>query len=268
MKLFLVAFGVVFVLYAAVCCLLYYKQESLLFFPQKLPPDYRFSFPVSFEEHWIAAADGTRLHGLLFTTPAPKGLIFYLHGNAGSLADWGDVAPVYTSLGYDVFMLDYRGYGKSEGAISTEKQLISDAMAAYEHVKVRYHETQIVVLGYSLGTGLATWLAAHYQPRLLILQAPYYSFQDLAQHFYPWVPGVLLRYPMRTHELLPQVKAPVVLIHGDQDEVVYYGSSLKLKPLLKPTDRLITLPGIGHNGMTETPIYQTIIRGILSAPTV
>jgi pimeloyl-ACP methyl ester carboxylesterase len=266
MKLLLSAFGIAVVLYVAVCCLLYLKQESLLFFPQKLPPNYHFPFPGPFEERWIPATDSTRLHGLLFTTPAPKGLVFYLHGNAGSLASWGDVAPVYTRLGYDVFMLDYRGYGKSGGVISSEKQLISDVEAAYEHLKVQYPENQIVVLGYSLGTGLAAWLAAHYQPKLLILQAPYYSFQDLAKHFYPWVPGSLLRYHMRTHELLPQVKAPVVLIHGDQDEVVYYGSSLKLKPLLKPTDRLITLPGIGHNGMTEMPIYQTIIRSILSPP--
>lgn len=266
MKILLVLLGVGFVLYAAVCCLLYFKQESLLFFPQKLPPTYRFTFPNRFEERWITAADGTRLHGLLFTSQASKGLVFYLHGNAGSLADWGDVAAVYTQLGYDVFMLDYRGYGKSGGTISSEKQLFSDVEAAYKALTTQYSEDRIVVLGYSLGTGLATWLAAHYQPRLLILQAPYYSFQDLAKHFYPFVPGFLLRYPMRTHDLVTQVKAPVVLIHGDQDEVVYYGSSLKLKPLLKPTDRLITLPGIGHNGMTETPVYQTIISTILSTP--
>jgi pimeloyl-ACP methyl ester carboxylesterase len=266
MKIILIAIGVALVLYAAVCWLLYLKQESLLFFPQKLPPNYRFTFPDPFEERWITTDDGTRLHGLLFTTDDPKGLIFYLHGNAGSLAGWGDVAAVYTRLGYDVFMLDYRGYGKSGGAISSEKQLLSDAEAAYEAIIKQYPEEQIVVLGYSLGTGLAAWLAAHYQPRLLILQAPYYSFQDLATHFYPLIPGVLLRYPMRTHNLLPQIKAPIVLIHGDQDEVVYYGSSLKLKPLLKPTDRLITLPGIGHNGMTETSVYQILIRNVLSTP--
>ncbi|GAA4381008.1 alpha/beta hydrolase [Hymenobacter koreensis] len=263
LKILAVLLGLALSLYLVVCALLYMAQEKLLFFPNKLPADYRFSFPEPFEERWVTVADGTRLHGLLFRTTAPKGLVFYLHGNGGALDAWGSVAPVYTRLGYDVFLLDYRGYGKSEGRISTQEQLLNDAEAAYRHLLTEYPENKVVVLGYSLGTGVAAWLAARHQPRLLVLQAPYYSMQDVAAYHYPWVPSQLVRYPLRTHEVLSRVAAPVVVFHGDQDEVVYYGSSLKLKPLLKPQDQLITLRGAGHNGMTENPVYQLALAKFL-----
>ncbi|GAB3835571.1 alpha/beta hydrolase [Hymenobacter jeollabukensis] len=265
MKVVLWILGSAAAVYVLVCLLLYFQQERLLFFPAKLPADYRFRFPGRWEERWTTAPDGTRLHGLLFHTEAPRrGLVFYLHGNGGALDSWGEVAPLYTALGYDVFLLDYRGYGKSQGRISTETQLLTDADAAYQQLAADYPENQTVVLGYSLGTGPAAWLAARHRPRLLILQAPYYSMQDMARSHYPWVPGFLVRYPLRTYEVLPRVAAPVVLFHGDRDEVIYPGSSRRLRALLRPTDRLIVLPGAGHNGMTDNPRYQQVLRGLLT----
>lgn len=263
MKILLIVLGVALALYIALCGVLYFKQESLLFFPQRLPADYRFRFPGTFEERWVAAPDGTRLHGLLFRAAASKGLVFYLHGNGGALDSWGDAAGVYTQLGYDVFMLDYRGYGKSSGAISSQAQLLADVEAAYQPLLAEYAESKIVVLGYSLGTGPATWLAAQHRPRLLILQAPYFSMRDLATTLYPAVPGFLVRYPLPINQLITQVQAPVVLFHGDRDEVIYFGSSLKLKALFKPGDRLVPLPGASHNNMTDNPQYRQEIAQLL-----
>ncbi|WP_426060537.1 alpha/beta fold hydrolase [Hymenobacter sp. B1770] len=263
MKALLLVFSIVLVLYVALCCVLYFKQESLLFFPNQLRADYEFRFSGDFEERWIPTPDGPRLHGLLFRAPQSKGLVFYLHGNGGALDSWGEAADTYTRLGYHVFMLDYRGYGKSEGKITSQQQLLSDVQTAYQHLLPEYPESQTVILGYSVGTGPATWLAAQQRPKLLILQAPYFSLRDLATHLYPFVPGFLVRYPLPTNELIKQVKAPVVLFHGDQDEVIYYESSLKLKALLKPEDQLIVLPGEGHNGMTDNSLYQRELARLL-----
>lgn len=83
-------------------------------------------------------------------------------------------------------MLDYRGYGKSQGRIGSEAHLLADADAAYQQLHTEYAEARTVLLGYSLGTGVAAWLAAHHHPRLLILQAPYYSLRDVAHTHYPW----------------------------------------------------------------------------------
>jgi alpha-beta hydrolase superfamily lysophospholipase len=261
MKAVLIITGVLATLYVLLCTVLYFKQERLLFAPNHLPANYQFRFPGRFEERWTTAADGTRLHGLLFHTPDAKGLIFYLHGNGGALDSWGDVAATYTALHYDVFLLDYRGYGKSGGTITSQAQMLDDVEVAYRQLLPEYPESRTVILGYSLGTGAATWLAARHQPKLLILQAPYFSMRDMARQLYPFVPGFVLRYPMPTNELIGQVKAPIVLFHGDHDEVITHNSTLRLKGLLKPNDQLIILPGARHNGMTDNPNYrQALVR--------
>ncbi|MBC3539995.1 alpha/beta hydrolase [Rufibacter sediminis] len=250
-------------LYVAVCVLLYFLQEKLIFFPEKLSPDFRFRFQGPFQEISLKMPDRVQLNALLFTTDRPKGVIFYLHGNAGSLASWGEVAQVYTALHYDVFMLDYRGYGKSEGKISGQRQFYQDMQTAYDHLKTRYAEEDIVVLGYSIGTGPAAHVASVNKPGLLILQAPYYSLPDLMRHYFPFVPSVLLKYKFQTFQYLPQCAMPVVLFHGEQDEIIYYGSSLKLRERMKPSDTLITLAGQGHNGMSSNPAYLAALQQIL-----
>lgn len=254
------------VLYVVGCCFLYFKQETLLFYPEKLPIGYHFHFPGEYREHPITAPDGTRLSGLLFKAQASKGLVFFLHGNGGSLAGWGAVAAIYTELGYDVFLLDYRGYGKSQGRISSQAQLLGDVETAYSQMKAEYSEQSIIIAGYSVGTGPAAWLAARHRPRLLLLHAPYYSLADMAAHtirLWPILPGWLLRYPLPTNKFVQQVSAPVVLFHGDQDEVIPYNSSLRLKALLKPGDQLIPISGAGHNGLLDSPQYQQAIGRLL-----
>ena len=268
MKVVLIILGILAGLYALLCVVLYFNQERLLFFPTKLPANYRFSFPSTFEEHWTTAADGTRLHGLLFHAPNAKGLVFYLHGNGGALDSWGQAADLYTRLGYDVFMLNYRGYGKSGGHISSQPQLLADVQAAYQQLLPQYAESRTLIRGYSLGTGLATWLAAQQHPKLLILQAPYFSMRDMAARNYPIVPGFLLRYPLPTNELIGHVTAPVVVFHGDRDAVIDHRSSLRLKSLLKPSDQVIVLAGAGHNGMTDNVEYQRGWRGCFASAMV
>src|SRR4051794_5022706 len=109
--------------FLVICAVLFFIQEKLIFFPERLHKDYKFDFDQNFEELTIKGSDGVLLNGVLFKTSNPKGLIFYLHGNAGSLRTWGEIAETYTSLNYDLFMLDYRGFGKSAGYINSERQL-------------------------------------------------------------------------------------------------------------------------------------------------
>lgn len=246
-----------------ICVLLYVFQENLIFYPQKLAKNYRFNFNQPFEELNIPAKDNNLLNGLLFKADSSKGLIFYLHGNAGAIDSWGEVARTYISLNYDVFLLDYRGYGKSEGAISGQKQLFEDIQTVYDSLKNRYPENKIIVLGYSIGTGPASKVASVNNPKLLILQAPYYSLTDMMRHTYPIIPTFILKYKFETNSYLKDCKMPVVVFHGDQDEVIYYGSSLKLKPIFKKQDTLITLEGQGHNGITDNLDYRTELQKIL-----
>jgi len=249
--------------YVVICLALYFFQEKLIFLPEKLPRDFKFSFDQDFEELNIKTTDGKLLNGVLFTSGGAKGLIFYLHGNAGSLNTWGKVAKRYTELNYDVFMLDYRGYGKSEGTIHNQAQFHHDIQAAYDEMKKRYKESNIAILGYSVGTGPAAYLASTNHPELLILQAPYYSLTDMMRHTYPIIPTFLLKYKFDTYKYIKECKMPIVIFHGNKDEVVYYNSSIKLKVFMKRGDRLVTLDGQGHNGITDNPQYINAIGTIL-----
>jgi hypothetical protein len=252
------------IFYILICVVLYFVQEKLIFFPDKLDKNYKFLFAQPFEEVNIKTTDGNLLNGLLFKSDSTKGLVFYLHGNAGALNSWGAVGKRYTDLLYDVFILDYPGYGKSGGAIKSQAQLFTDVQVVYNEMKKRYKEEQIVVLGYSIGTGMAAELAAANHPRLLILQAPYYSLTDMMRHAYPFIPTFLLKYKFRTNEYLKDCRMPVIIFHGNQDEIIDYGSSLKLKEEMKGNGTLITLDGQGHNGMTDNPKYLEAIRAILN----
>jgi len=204
------------------------------------------------------------LNGILFKSDSSKGLIFYLHGNAGSLNSWGDVAKTYTDLNYDVFIIDYRGFGKSEGSIENQGQLFDDLQIAFNVMKEKYAEDKIIVLGYSIGTGLAAKIASVNHPKLLILQAPYYSLTDMMKHDYPIIPTFILKYKFDTYKYIENCNMPIVIFHGNADEVIYYNSSIKLKALLKKSDKLITLNGQGHNGITDNPVYIEEIKKILN----
>lgn len=262
-KIFIKILITLLVLTIIICGVFYMNQEKLIFFPEKLDKSFQFDFDQKFEEIYIRTNDGINLHGLLFSVDNSKGLIFYLHGNAGSLSSWGGVAETYTDLNYDVFILDYRGYGKSEGSINGERQLFRDIQIAYDNLQKRYVENKIIILGYSIGSGPAAKIASANNPKLLILQAPYYNLPDLMRKFYPLIPTFVLKYKFRINKYIKECKMPVVIFHGDQDEVIYYGSSLKLKKLFKPGDRLITLEGQYHNGMTDNPDYKVELKKIL-----
>ena len=250
--------------YLIICILLFFFQESIIFHPEKLPPDFEFIFNQEFEEIYIDMEDDIQLNGLLFKADSSQGLIFYLHGNAGSVRSWGTVAEAYTNLNYDVFMLDYRGFGKSEGNIASQNQLLSDLQLCYDKMKLRYGEDQIIVLGYSIGSGPGAWLSAKNQPRGLILQAPYFSLVDMKNQTFPWLPSFLLKYRLETYRYIQDCTVPIVIFHGDDDQVIPYTSSIKLQNHLKPGDLMITLEGQGHNSMSYNPVYIEHLDQILT----
>ena len=193
-----------------------------------------------------------------------------MHGTGGCLKGWGLNADKFLASQYDVFMLDYRGYGKSGDTISSEDQFFDDAELAYQELKRRYGEENIIVLGYSLGSAAASKVAAEHHPKSLILKAPYVNLRDMASNnpsfkFVTYLPPQLLKYRFTNDVYLPDVKSPVTIFHGADDTLIYPGSSKKLIKLLKPTDQLFILPGVEHNNISRNPIYREEIKSILSA---
>ncbi len=250
--------------YIVVCVALYFLQERLLFLPEVLRPDFRYSFPMRFEEVSLPVR-GATIHALRFKPEHPRGAILYLHGNAGSLRSWGAVAADFVRQGYEVFIPDYRGFGKSTGRITSERILHEDARAAYDHLRQHYAEDRIVIYGRSLGTGLAVRLASSAQPKMVILETPYFSMRELAKRQFPFVPAFLLKYPLRTDLWISGVTCPIYLIHGTEDEFIPYDSSVRLLPLIKSKHELVTIRGGGHNNLEHFPEYHAAIARIMEA---
>lgn len=233
-------------------------------FPETpLPSDYIFEFAYPYNEITIHTADSISLNALLFHADKSRGVILYLHGSNGAANVWGKIAPVYTALGYDFCLLDYRGYGKSKGKVIAEEQLCHDVQLAYDTLKARYGEERLIVVGQSIGTGPAAFLAAINHPRMLILQAPYYTIEDWIHHLEPSLQIVNNPFKFETYKRLEQSSCPIVLIHGDTDEGVYYGSSEKLSKFLKPRDKFITLKNEGHNDFTKNRMYLELLERLL-----
>jgi alpha-beta hydrolase superfamily lysophospholipase len=249
-------------LYAALMALLWWGQERLLFHPAALPQTHRFAFGPEVQEAWIDVP-GARLHALHLQLPQPKGIVFFLHGNAGHLQGWFGAAALYRQAGYDVFMLDYRGYGKSSGHIQGEAQLHADVAAAWALVAPRYAGLRRVLVGQSLGTGLAAALALQVQPDLTLLVSPYVSMQALAKDKFPWVPSALLRYPLRTDLALPQLLGQVLMLHGTQDELIPPEHSARLQALV-PQAQLVLVPNAGHNDIDQHPAYREAVLQALA----
>lgn len=248
--------------YIVVCALLYAAQERLLFYPEVLTPDYTFTFPDRFTEVYVPV-EGATLHALHFTVDKPAGVVLYLHGNAGSLRSWGTLASAFTVHNYDVLMLDYRGYGKSTGSITSQQMLQDDVTIMYSYLLQRYPEQQIVVYGRSLGTGPAVALTAAHQPKLLILETPYISLQALAMSHYPWVPGFLFKYPFRNDQIISNVRCPVHVFHGTHDEVIPYEASQRLLPLIRSESSLIPIEGGMHNDLNAFPAFHHHLAQVL-----
>jgi uncharacterized protein len=249
---------------------LYFFQEKLLFPAEKLPSNYQFVNDYSFDEVFIPVhgadnkkGDNAILHALHFTRPNPKGLVFFLHGNAGSLRTWATGIDFYERVNYDLFIIDYRGYGKSTGKITSQQQLINDVKQAWQVASAPYADKPIVIYGRSLGTGLATILAKEVQPDLLALVSPFSSMVNIAKAQYPFVPTWLLRYPLRTENIIGDVTSKIVFIHGSEDSFIPLSHSKKLQSLSKSTDTLITIEGAAHNDIHQFSDYRDSLENAL-----
>ncbi|MFN6994076.1 MAG: alpha/beta hydrolase [Aquincola tertiaricarbonis] len=257
--------------YALMLGALWWKQETLIFHPVPLAADHRFDLPADVHEVFIDVP-GARLNALHLRRPGASGVVFFLHGNAGNLERWFVNLDFYRALGMDLFMLDYRGYGKSTGRIESEQQLLADVQAAWARVAPQYAGRHVVFLGRSLGTGLAARLAAELppaqRPQALLLVSPYRSMVQMAAEQYPFVPAPLLRYPLRTDAALQALAGtalPIDLVHGDRDTLIPLAHSEALARTL-PGVRLHRVAGAGHGDLQRFEAYEAALRDAMAPP--
>lgn len=255
----------VIVVYLVISVLLYYLQDFFLFKPEKLPEDFKFSYENQVvEEYNISTRDGATINGLHFKVEKPKGAVLYLKGNSKSIKGWGKFAVDFTRHNYDVIMVDYRGFGKSTGRIN-ENAIKHDLQFIYNKIKERIDEKYIILYGRSLGSGFATKLASTNNPRMLILDAPYYSLVNVTKRYMPFMPlSVILKYPMPTYKWLKYVDCPVHIIHGTNDKLIPFNSSVKLSKIKPNSTRLWPIIDGGHKNLNNFESYHKILSEIIN----
>lgn len=263
---FLIVISIV-ILYIVISIALYYLQDYALFKPEKLPEDFQFHYEnQDTKEYNLTTRDGAVINGLrFFPKGESKGIVLYLKGNSKSIKGWGKFAVDFTRHGYNVLMVDYRGFGKSTGR-RTQKNIKRDLQVIYNKIKEQTTENRIVLYGRSLGSGFATKLASTNNPKMLILDAPYYSLTKVTRRYMPFMPlSVLIKYPLPTYKWLKYVQCPIHIIHGTNDKLIPYKSSLKLSKINPKLTKLHTVIGGGHKNLNNFESYHKMLDDILNS---
>ncbi|MFT6167364.1 MAG: pimeloyl-ACP methyl ester carboxylesterase [Vicingaceae bacterium] len=237
----------------------------MLFKPEKLDKDFQYFYEnQEVEEYNIETRDGALINGLHFKVEKPKGVVLYLKGNSKSMKGWGKFAVDFTRHDYDVFMIDYRGFGKSTGR-RTQKAIKNDLQLIYNKMKEKVDEKYIILYGRSLGSGFATKLASTNQPRMLVLDAPYYSLRKVTARYAPFMPmSVILKYPIPTYKWLKYVECPIHIIHGTNDKLIPFKSSVKLSKIKPNLTRLYAVIGGGHKNLNTFESYHKMLSEIIN----
>ena len=255
----------VLAIYLVISIALYYLQDYFLFKPEKLPKEFQFHYKNQVvEEYNLETRDGANINGLHFRIERPRGVVLYLKGNSKSMKGWGKFAVDFTRHGYDVIMVDYRGFGKSIGKRS-QKAIKRDLQYVYNKIRERVSEEYIILYGRSLGSGFATKLASMNNPKMLILDAPYYSLTKVTGRYMPFMPlSLILKYPMPTYKWLRYVNCRIHIIHGTQDKLIPFKSSVKLSQIKPKQTRLYPVIGGGHKNLNNFESYHKMLGQIIN----
>jgi len=250
-------------IYSVVILGVYLFQDWIVFQSIPLKNNYDYPFTEPHQEIWLMMPDGHQINALHFTSHQPKGLILYFHGNRGNLSRWGGMHKDFTTRQYDILMIDYSGYGKSEGT-SSEEQLYENARAAYKWAIQKYAKKNIIIYGRSLGSAVASHLATQVDAKMLILETPFYNIPETIRQKVPylWLPfRFKSQFPNNLH--LNQVDIPVHILHGTKDKLVKYASAKKLHSLLSCASCFVTVKGGGHRNLSKYAAFQEYLEKIL-----
>jgi uncharacterized protein len=235
--------------YVGLVALLYFAQRTIQYFPERFRTAPAAAGLPQAEEVTLDTADGERVIAWHVAPRGDKPVFLYLHGNGASLRWRADRYRDLIADGSGLVALSYRGYGGSSGS-PTEPGLIEDALAAYAFAAARYPAERIVLWGESLGSGMAVALAAEKPVARVVLQSPFTSAADIGASRYWFVPvRLLMKDQYRSDLRIGKVTAPVLVLHGDRDDIVPIAQGERLYELITAPKRFVRIPGGGHNDL-------------------
>jgi fermentation-respiration switch protein FrsA (DUF1100 family) len=247
-------------IYVGIVVVMMFCEQSLVYVPTRYPGGNWQMPSLAFEDAEFTAPDGTRLHGWFVPHDHPRVVILLAHGNGGNLTHRSDILREFHQLGAAVMIFDYRGYGKSEGSPS-ETGILSDARAARAWLAKRavISEKQIVLVGESLGTGVAVDLAAADGARGLVLLSAFTSLPDAAASHYPWLPvRLLMRNRLDSLSKIADYHGPLLAVHGDADSIVPYALGRQLFEAANEPKQFVTIRHADHNDPPSAEFYRAV----------
>jgi fermentation-respiration switch protein FrsA (DUF1100 family) len=243
-------------------------DELLLFFPSAYPDGNWKPDGLKFEDAWFSAADGTRLHGWYCPCENARAVVLYAHGNAGNLAHRSPrMKYLQTHLRVAALVFDYRGYGRSAGT-PTAENILQDARAARKFLAGRagVAESQIVLLGDSLGGAVATDLAGTDGARGLILESTFSSLADVATHHYPNLAWLVPADKLNSVARIARYKGPLLQSHGDADRTIPYALGVKLFEAAPGVKQFVRIARGDHNDPPPADYFRQLDRFIQDLP--
>jgi uncharacterized protein len=244
-------FKILLIIYVLGGIALYFLQDYILFRPVSLKRDHSYDFTEKHKDINIPITENSNLNIVQFfsTDSVTKGVVLYFHGNKKNISWYANYPPYFTRDGYEVWIIDYPGFGKSTGKF-TEQILYDWADLMYKFARSKFNADSIIIYGKSMGTGIAAHLASVQPCKRLILETPYYDFPSVLKQYFPFYPvDWMIHYKMPTYRYLQNVAEPITIFHGTDDDVIRYKNAEKLKKFLKPGDEFITIKDGEHNDL-------------------
>ena len=260
---------VAFITWCGIALYLYFKQPRLLYYPQLPTRNIEVTpaeFGLAFENVQLIAEDGTQLHGWFVPASDSRGTLLFNHGNAGNISHRIDSVELFHSLGLNVLIYDYRGFGESEGKPS-EAGTYLDVKAAWDYLleERKIAAQQIVIFGRSLGAAVAADLASQNPSAGVILESTFTSVPDMAASLYPWLPvRWLTRFQYNNLEKVARITSPILVVHSREDEMIPYAHGEQLFARANEPKQFFELHGSHDDGYhVSRTIYTEMLQQFL-----
>ncbi len=252
--------------YASLCLLLYFFQSHIIYQPDKELIGSPRDIQLDYEDISFQSSDGIHLHGWFIPAKEPRGVLFFCHGNAGNMSHRLETLRLYNRLGLSVFIFDYRGYGTSAGK-TDEKGTYLDAEAAWNYLvtKRKVSQDKIIVLGRSLGGGIALSLADKIHPKAFIIESSFTSIPAVASQHYFFLPmNWIIRIKYDNLAKIPLVKSPILIIHSKEDKLIPFDHGLKLYETANDPKEFLEITGTHGNGfLTSGKVYEQKVKAFI-----
>jgi pimeloyl-ACP methyl ester carboxylesterase len=258
----------IILIYGVLCGLFYTYQQYFYFKPKTLDAHDAYSFKDRLKYNEVSLPfDSATIIDIIKFLPedsVSKGVVLFFHGNRFNVEHYSSYAPYFTKHGYECWMPDYPGYGRSTGEMNIDI-LQKLSIQLYKMARVNYRPDQIIIYGKSLGTGIAAYLASMRDCRALILETPYHSLSSLTGNYLFFMPvHLLIKYNIDTYKHFQNITAPITAMHGDKDELIPLSNALGLLNDMKPSDAFYIIPGGTHNTLPMFNVYTHVVDSVLN----